>query len=38
MHRRDKLEREFSWNLRHTVEIAYFIIGIGAAFGAMGIE
>lgn len=29
--RRDNLEREFSWNGRHTFEAAYFIVGFSTA-------
>lgn len=37
VHRRNKLEREFSWNLRNTVEVGYFLLGLSGAFYGFGL-
>ena len=35
--RRDHFEREFSWNFRNTVEIAYYVVGISVGFYALSV-
>lgn len=36
MHKRNNLHEQFTWNLRNTVEVSYFLLGIPAAFLVFG--
>lgn len=37
VHRRNNMENEFTWSLRNTVEVGYYLVGLMGAFYGFGI-